>query len=192
MNKGIKILPEASKKEYPLSKLKMGQSTHIPENISLSPEAIFRGSWVPYDLPKFQLILCPRIDTRVNILLTPEITHCSIIILDNFLLHPPATITFTISADFLKGSNYFVMIHIFFRNIPIVQRVTHFILLELYKILGLGEGTPFLRYIFHLLKQKNMHEGEHFYESIYITKCIDIGLTTYFQQFKQNGIFHYH
>ena len=56
----------------------------------------------------------PCIYTRINTVLIPEITYCSMIILDNSLFPLPDTLSVTLSVDFLKGSDCFVIFHIKF------------------------------------------------------------------------------
>lgn len=112
--KRIKTLPEACEKDWPLSRQKKKKKNkaeaHIynPESPSIYPKVRFHQDHEScMSCQNFNLILFPCMDTKVNTLLTPKITYCSIISLNSSLFHPVATISFTYSADFLKGTNGF-------------------------------------------------------------------------------------
>lgn len=108
-------------------------------------------------------------------LLTPEITYCSISILNNSLLHPPATVSVTHLAGFLKGSDFFVMVYIILWNVCIVQRVIHFLSLELYKILVLGRGLLSSNVFFIYCNTQICMGGSIFMRNIiHISKFIDV------------------
>lgn len=129
----------------------------------------------------------PCTDTRVNILLTPEITHCSIIILDNFSLQPPATIMFTLSADVLKGSNYFYNVSHSSLGIYLLFSEWHTLYYwNFTKSQGWKRELLSSNIVFIYWSRKICMRGNIFMKNIiYITKCFDIDLTTYFQQFKK-------